>query len=226
MFYRYEVLNSIKISHIRNLFDIGTWEDGSVTGSSDKNIKNNLQLDPENSLACWNLFEKDYIDHPIVTGSLVTCTYTIPTFSKYGPGCHYGWHYDHAYMGSSAGNSMRSDISTTVFLNDPEEYEGGVLELLIGTETLEIKLPAGWAFSYPTGTKHRVTRVTSGERRVAVLWGQSRFKEPMDRMAYANMIETTLKYNILTADHPAWEMQCALDIAKMHLLRSKGDVRS
>lgn len=224
MFYRYEVLNHVKAKHISNLFDTGIWEDGSESGSKNKKLKNNLQLCRDSALACWRLFEEDYTNHPIVYGSLVTSAYTLPHFCKYSVGCHYDWHVDHTHMGEGIG--IRADISTTVFLNDPEEYEGGVLELKFGTETLEIKLPSGWAFSYPTGIKHRVTPITSGERRVAVLWSQSRFKEPMDRMAYANIKETSLKYNITSPDHPGWGLQNALDNAEMHLLRTKGDLRS
>ena len=222
MFYRYELLNRVKLNHILNVFDSGDWEDGSKSGSKEKKLKDNIQLCKEHSHACWQLFEEEYTNHSIVNGSLVTVAYTLPNFCRYGVGSHYDWHVDYAYMGGDC--RLRSDISTTVFLNDPEEYEGGVLELKFGTEVFEIKLAAGWAFSYPTGIQHRVTPITSGERKVAVLWSQSKFKDPMDRLTYANMVETSNKYNITSPDHPGWELQSSLDNAKMHFLRSKGDV--
>lgn len=221
MFYRYELLSSVQVGHILNLCDTGTWKDGKKSGSSDKRVKNNFQIDKQSAYACWSILEGAMENCDVIRNSILSCAYTLPHFCKYGVGCHYDWHTDHAHMGSD--QNLRSDVSTTVFLN--EDYEGGELEIKLGTELISVKLPAGWAFSYPTGISHRVKPITAGERKVAVLWVQSSLKDPMDRLAYARMQEciTNKEYS---PDSPEWEMVRVIDEQKMHLLRTKGDLRS
>ncbi len=100
--------------------------------------------------------------------------------SRYETGMFYGQHVDNALMGS--GNSCyRSDISLTVFLNDPATYEGGelVIEHIEGERSF--KLEAGSAIVYPSSTLHRVETVTKGVRLVAVAWVQSLIRDPHQR---------------------------------------------
>lgn len=101
-------------------------------------------------------------------------------FSRYEPGMSYGNHVDDAIMGSPAG-AMRTDISFTLFLGDPDAYDGG--ELLIETTGGEqtFKLPAGSLVLYPSSTLHRVEPVTRGERLAAVGWAQSLVRDPQQR---------------------------------------------
>ncbi len=89
-------------------------------------------------------------------------------FSRYHPGMRYGSHVDDALM-----RGMRTDVSFTLFLSDPESYAGGelVIETTGGEEA--VKLAAGSLFLYPATTLHRVAEVTSGERLVAIGWAQS-----------------------------------------------------
>lgn len=94
-----------------------------------------------------------------------------PLISRYKPGMQYGLHVDNALMGSGA--KERSDLSVTVFLNGPEEYEGGELTIRTHWGEQEIKLPAGEAVLYPSSSLHRVNSVTAGERIAAVTWVQS-----------------------------------------------------
>ncbi|TLF50430.1 Fe2+-dependent dioxygenase [Halomonas urmiana] len=101
-------------------------------------------------------------------------------FSRYEPGMSYGNHVDDAIMGSPGG-AMRTDISFTLFLGDPDAYDGG--ELLIETTGGEqtFKLPAGSLVLYPSSTLHRVEPVTRGERLAAVGWAQSLVRDPQQR---------------------------------------------
>lgn len=97
-----------------------------------------------------------------------------PCFNRYAQGETYGFHVDAAIMRiPETADVLRSDVSATVFLSEPDEYEGG--ELVIATELGEqvIKLPAGSAVVYPSGTLHKVTPVTAGERYAAITWIQS-----------------------------------------------------
>ncbi|WP_016855600.1 Fe2+-dependent dioxygenase [Halomonas smyrnensis] len=101
-------------------------------------------------------------------------------FSRYQPGMSYGNHVDDAVMATPQG-AMRTDLSFTLFLNDPDSYDGG--ELLMDTTAGEqtYKLPAGGLILYPSSTLHRVEPVTRGERLAAVGWAQSQVRDPQQR---------------------------------------------
>jgi PKHD-type hydroxylase len=97
-------------------------------------------------------------------------------FSRYDPGMRYGSHVDDALM-----DGMRTDVSFTLFLSDPESYDGG--ELVIETPAGEdaVKLPAGALVAYASTSLHRVADVTRGERLVAVGWARSLIRDPAQR---------------------------------------------
>ncbi|TFH88606.1 Fe2+-dependent dioxygenase [Billgrantia azerbaijanica] len=101
-------------------------------------------------------------------------------FSRYQEGMTYGNHVDDAIMATPQG-AMRTDLSFTLFLNDPDSYEGG--ELLVDSTAGEqtYKLPAGALILYPSSTLHRVEPVTRGERLAAVGWAQSQIRDPLQR---------------------------------------------
>jgi PKHD-type hydroxylase len=92
----------------------------------------------------------------------------------------YGAHADAAYI-ELPGGSLRSDISCTVFLNDPDSYEGGGLKVRLGDKDLLFKLQPGEAILYPSDSLHQVEPVTKGERLVAVTFIQSRIADPFKR---------------------------------------------
>jgi PKHD-type hydroxylase len=94
-------------------------------------------------------------------------------FSRYSPGDAYGAHVDDATMAAEDGGRLRTDLSFTVFLSDPDAYEGGALVVDGLDGEREVKLPAGGAVIYPTGALHRVQPVTRGERLACVGWVQS-----------------------------------------------------
>lgn len=97
-------------------------------------------------------------------------------FSRYGPGMAYGRHTDNALM-----NGMRSDVSFTLFLNEPSDYEGGELVIEGADSEQSYKLPAGTAIAYPSTSLHRVNVVTKGTRLVAVGWVQSWIRDAQKR---------------------------------------------
>ncbi|MBB5707215.1 Fe2+-dependent dioxygenase [Sphingopyxis panaciterrulae] len=92
-------------------------------------------------------------------------------FSRYTAGMSYGPHVDNALMGDAP--QTRIDLAFTLFLSDPDSYEGGELEIEEPAGTRAFKLPAGAAILYPANSVHEVTKVTSGRRDVAVGWIQS-----------------------------------------------------
>ncbi|MFL6760654.1 Fe2+-dependent dioxygenase [Sphingomonas sp.] len=103
-----------------------------------------------------------------------------PFLTRYRPGMKYGFHTDAAFLRSPQGE-LRSDLSCTVFLNDPESYEGGSLHVRYGDANLHFKLRAGEAIIYPSDTMHEVEPVTKGERLVAITFIQSRIQDPFRR---------------------------------------------
>jgi len=103
-----------------------------------------------------------------------------PMITRYRPGMKYGAHADAAFI-QLPGASIRSDISCTVFLNDPGGYEGGELNIRLGDSNLKFKLNPGEAIVYPSDSLHQVEPVTKGERLVAITFIQSRVADPFKR---------------------------------------------
>ena len=103
-----------------------------------------------------------------------------PLLTRYKPGMHYGAHADAAYLQLPQG-TVRSDLSCTIFLNEPGDYEGGSLHIRIGDGSMRFKLKPGQAIVYPSDTLHEVEPVTEGERLVAITFIQSRVKDPFQR---------------------------------------------
>jgi PKHD-type hydroxylase len=111
-----------------------------------------------------------------------------PFLTRYRPGMKYGFHTDAAFIRMPQGE-LRSDLSCTIFLNDPESYEGGSLHIQLGDADIRIKLRAGEAIIYPSDTLHEVEPVTKGERLVAITFIQSRVPDPFRRTLLFNLNE-------------------------------------
>jgi PKHD-type hydroxylase len=103
-----------------------------------------------------------------------------PLITRYRPGMKYGAHADAAFL-QMPGQTIRSDLSCTIFLNEPESYEGGSLHIRLGDGELRFKLKPGEAIIYPSDTFHEVEPVTEGERLVAITFIQSRLPDPFRR---------------------------------------------
>ena len=123
--------------------------------------------------------------------------------SRYTPGMHYGDHTDNAILGGR----MRSDMSLTIFLKNPDDYDGGELALNTDIRPERYKLPAGHCVLYPTYLLHRVEPVTRGERMVAVGWVQSMVRDPFRRQTLVDVAMTLSYFLNTTAEkhqHPEY----------------------
>ncbi len=156
-----------------------SWQDGKKTaGSHAAKIKNNFQLDKKSNLS---IELKDLVVNKIISNTLLK-SFTLPSlihgvmFTKSVAGSGYGTHIDNPYMPSG-----RSDLSFTLFLNEPEEYEGGELCIQTINKTEEIKLSAGEMIIYPSTQLHSVAEVKKGARYVCVGWIQSYVQNNEDR---------------------------------------------
>jgi PKHD-type hydroxylase len=113
----------------------------------------------------------------------------------------FGNHVDSAvHFDPSTGLSVRTDISTTVFLSDPEDYDGGELIIEDTYGAHEVKLPAGDAILYPSTSLHRVEPVTRGTRTVSVLWTQSMVRDGVRRQMLFDLDMTILKLRARLGD--------------------------
>lgn len=152
------------------------WEDGKTTaGAAASQVKINQQLNQ-----FCPAYEKlvGLVGH-VLGKNLLFNSFAVPKkihsfiFSKTTEGGQYGEHVDNAFI-----NGRRTDISFTIFLNNPDEYDGGYL---VSEEFEGLKLKAGDAVLYPSSTLHEVTEVTSGTRLVCCGWVESRIKDPSQR---------------------------------------------
>jgi len=150
------------------------WRQGAETaGWHARAMKNNRQLDRASALhqRLSEAISAALLAHPLLQAAALPLRVHGLLFSRCGPGEGYGRHLDNAYMAGG-----RSDLSFTVFLGDPQGYEGGALVLETEAGEEEVRAPAGHAFVYPSTLLHRVDPVRSGERLVAVGWIESRVR--------------------------------------------------
>lgn len=118
--------------------------------------------------------------HPLYLQTALPARISAPIYARYTEGMGYGRHVDDALMGPPQGR-YRSDISVTIFLNPPEEYDGGELCIETAQGESRYKLPAGHALLYPSTSLHSVEAVSAGERLVAVTWVQSHLRRADQR---------------------------------------------
>ncbi|HPN80916.1 Fe2+-dependent dioxygenase [Dokdonella sp.] len=166
------VLQPDELAQLRGFAENAHFVDGRITNPNHP-VKQNQQVaqdDPANAQpSAW--VRDALFRHPDMRVGAFPKSMAMPTFSRYEPGMRYGWHMDEAFFPSQP--PMRSDLSCTLFLNEPEDYEGGELMISMGQHALPCKLPAGDAILYPSTTIHQVAPVTRGVRLVAITWIQS-----------------------------------------------------
>ncbi len=176
------VLTPEQLDEIHCILKDAEFVDGKLTaGKYAKTVKNNYQLKGETDAAkkVRAIVHDAIAQNPLFKSSVRPKTIRPILFSRYEPGMSYGWHTDNAIMGD--GELVRSDVSLTLFLSDPDTYQGG--ELVIDTSLGEqsFKLPPGSMIVYPSTFLHQVTEVTQGIRLAAVTWVQSLVRDVQQR---------------------------------------------
>jgi len=177
------LLDEDQVNTVRALMDKATFADGRSTGGpAIQDAKNNLQLDRDASdgvEAVDEMVLKVLWGNQTVRGAVLPKRIMSPHYSKYTKGMAYGAHVDNPIMGANP--PIRTDVSITIFLDDPDSYDGGELVIKSDIGDAAVKLPPGDAIVYPTGAIHAVKEVTRGERRAVVSWMQSMVADPYRR---------------------------------------------
>lgn len=174
------VLNPSELATIRSLLPRIGFADGRIT-NRESTTKQNLQApqdDPVNAQVA-QIARDALFRHPDLRVFGLPRTLARATTVRYEPGMTYGWHVDEALFPSTP--PIRSDLSCTIFLNAPDEYDGGELVAQFGGQELTYKLLPGQAILYPSTTIHQVAPVTRGVRLAAITWMQSWIADAQQR---------------------------------------------
>lgn len=189
-----KILGKDEVKQFRQHLDAARWEDGAKTaGSLARTVKQNGQLDDETELArnLRNHLLRRLGNHPLFISAALPGKIYPPKFNRYAVGEQYDAHIDSAVMPVPHSNvTVRSDLSATLFLSEPDEYDGGelVIESTYGVKT--IKLAAGDMVLYPSTTLHRVTPVTRGVRTASFFWIESLVRDAAVRALLFELDQT------------------------------------
>lgn len=137
-----------------------------------------------------------------------------PTLSRYGVGMKYGPHTDAAFL-PVAPEPLRSDVSCTIFISHPAEYQGGELLIHLGTEGVSVKGEAGSAIFYPSTTLHQVAPVTAGERLVMITFIESQIPDQLQR----ELLYTLGEVRALEGMKMAWQNRTQIEFVIANLQR-------
>jgi len=202
------VLTPEEVAHCRRVLEAGEWVDGKVTaGLQSAKAKQNLQV-PEGSPAARELGDlvlRALARSPIFNTAALPLRVFPPLFNRYDVGMKFGSHVDNAIRHvPGVGVRVRTDVSTTLFLTPPEDYDGGELVVEDTYGTHSVKLPAGDAIVYPATSLHRVEQITRGSRWASFFWTQSMVKDDGQRHHLYDMDLAIMEIRkALSDDHPA-----------------------
>lgn len=201
------VLTAEQVARCRDVMQRAEWVDGRVTaGHQSARVKKNLQL-PEGSpehrelgdmvLAALNR-------NPLFVSAVLPHTIFPPLFNRYDESMTFGAHVDNAirqYGGTSL--RIRADVSATLFISGPEDYDGGelVIEDTFGSHA--VKLPAGDIVVYPSSSLHHVTPITRGSRVASFFWIQSLIRDAARRALLFDLDMATMRVTGDMPDHPS-----------------------
>jgi len=177
------LLNHTELTQIDNILAAGDFKSGKLTASgAAREVKNNEQLSGnDNNAAAINAIIGQALNSSPLFRETTQIKYILPfLISRYSTGMEYGWHVDSPLMNGGQA-TIRVDMSMTIFLNSPNDYEGGELEIDTEGGSQLFKMNKGDAIIYPTTRLHRVRPVTKGVRQVAVSWIQSYIKDTAQR---------------------------------------------
>lgn len=217
------VLDAASVARMRAKLDTAEWTDGRETvGPQGAAVKRNLQL-PDASPLRMELGREVLAAcarHPVFHAATLPVKILPPRFNRYADGGSYGAHIDGAVMALADGSQLRSDIACTLFLAEPDSYDGGELVVDDTYGEHEVKLPVGDAIVYPASSLHRVEPVTRSARIAAFFWIQSLVRDEAQRRMLLQL-DTAIRQ--LGAEHAGTEAIKQLTGVYHNLLRRWSD---
>ena len=206
------VLTAGELAHCRALLAGADWADGKITaGHQSAKAKHNLQL-PENhpvSQQLAALILQKLESNSLFLAAALPLKIFPPLFNCYQGGGHFGLHVDNAIRdvrfgdGALTHTRVRTDISATLFLADPDEYEGGELLIEDTYGAKSVKLAAGDLILYPATSLHKVNPVTHGARLASFFWIQSLVRDDAQRTVLFDLDQSIQRLTLATPDHPS-----------------------
>jgi PKHD-type hydroxylase len=222
-----DVLSSDRLADCRALLAASNWEDGRASaGAQSASVKDNRQVAPERShegRRAQEIILRALSQKAQFLSAALPKTILPPMFNRYGVGQKFGVHVDNAIrVVPQTGEQMRADISATLFLSDPEDYDGGELIVETAFGSQEIKLRAGDMVLYPSSSLHQVAPITRGERTGCFFWVQSMIRNESQRGMLFDIDQSIQDLSRETA--PASPSLVRLTGVYHNLIRAWGDV--
>ncbi len=203
-----KVLTPEQVRHCKEVLRDTSWIDGRATaGDQSGLVKNNLQIpeDAPQAHALGEIILRALAGNPAFMSAALPLRVYPPLFNRYGEGMGFGDHIDAAVRTSPVtGARYRTDLSCTIFLTDPDQFDGGELVIRGAQPMPGVKLPAGDMILYPATTVHRVEPVTRGERWAAFFWVQSMAPDQAQRDLLYSLDQAIVSARTALGDlHPA-----------------------
>ncbi|MFP4062930.1 MAG: Fe2+-dependent dioxygenase [Halochromatium sp.] len=213
------LLNAAQLQKVRALLADAEFVDGKLSaGFAAAKVKHNEEMrqEPERMQLLVRILMASLGHNARFRFGVLPHRVADPIFARYRPGMTYGDHVDDPIMGSS-GPRFRSDVSMTLFLNEPQAYDGGELLMHTPFGAQRVKLPAGDAVVYPASSLHQVAEVTRGERLVALTWIQSYVRDPARRelLYELNQARELLLQEAPGAEHTGWVDRSYANLVRM-----------
>ncbi|MFT8763331.1 MAG: Fe2+-dependent dioxygenase [Gluconobacter potus] len=202
------VLSPEEVRYCREKLEAAEWTDGRVTaGEQSAKAKLNLQI-PQDSPECRELGEivlRALGRNPTFNSAALPLRVYPPPVNRYDTGMHFNAHVDNAIRPiPGAGMRIRTDVSSTLFLTGPDEYDGGELVIQDTYGTQSVKLPAGDMVLYPSTSLHSVNRITHGSRWASFFWSQSMVRDDTKRTLLYEFDRSIIETRKMLPDsHPA-----------------------
>ena len=217
------VLSVEQVAEARKMLAAAEWVDGRVTaGYQAQEVKRNMQI-PEGSpvsVALGEMVLTGLARSPLFMSAALPLRVFPPMFNSYSGGQTFGTHVDTAIRQvPSTGQRIRTDLSATLFLTAPEEYDGGELVVEDSYGTHSVKLPVGHMVLYPATSLHRVTPVTRGARVSSFFWIQSMVRDDMQRTLLFDLDSSIQRLATVTGDQTVKETGVSLTGVYHNLLR-------
>jgi PKHD-type hydroxylase len=186
-----QVLTAEELSQLREIATRVRWDDGRKTaGAIAAPHKHNTEAphDSREAQAAAEITLRAIRRHPQFFSAALPALMSPPMMNRYTEGMDYGDHCDAAILGGGA--PMRADLSATLFISDPEDYDGGELVTDVTPGGYAAKLPAGDLILYQSNTVHHVAKVTRGTRIAMIFWAQSMVRDAQQRALLYSMFQT------------------------------------